>query len=148
MHLSLLVDLPDHLRPGEGDMHRHIDAARYQDGHIGHHPLVTVGRPDPDAIASVDPTCHEAASDYLALLDELRVRGSMILVRDHQRLAVAEMFSRASEVLKDGLAQQRNAAGTVNVAERAQTSHLHPGLPLNCALPTTRRTSRCTHGKN
>src|SRR5204863_2529045 len=86
-------------------------------------PLVAVGRPDPDAVALLDPPGHQATRDLLALGHQLVVGGAVALVRRYEGLTVAETGSGAAQVLEDGFAEKRFLACPMDVA---QLSHGSP----------------------
>ena len=88
------------------------------------HPLVAIGGPDADAVAFLHTARHQAASDLLALRDELAVGRAVALMRDDERFAVAVPRSGAAQVGEDGLAEKRLLASPVDIAQLSHRSHL------------------------
>jgi hypothetical protein len=91
------------------------DGAHSRGRVLDHDPLVPVGGPDADAVAPADAARHEPASGQPGLLPELAVRGPVALAADHERLTVAVTLDRPAKVVTDRLAEERDAAGTVDV---------------------------------
>ena len=99
------------------------DGADAGGGVLDQHPLVAVGGPDADPVAPAHAARHQPAGGLPGLLPEVAVAGAVALVPDHQRLAVTVALDRSSKILTDRLAQERDAACTVNVGRRA---HIGP----------------------
>src|SRR5260370_42553565 len=78
-------------------------------------------RPDAHRIPPPHPPRHEPARHHLALGPQLPVGEPAIRMGHHEGLPVAKAAGGVLKVLEDGLAQKRGAAGTVNVAELAQS---------------------------
>src|SRR5947207_1412804 len=67
-------------------------------------PLVTVGRPDADAVAGVDAEGEQGTGALRGGVPEPAVGGAIVLRADNEGVALAVTFDGRAEVVANGLA--------------------------------------------
>ena len=85
-------------------------------GKLSEHPFGIVGRPDADAVAGLKPERQQPSGELVDLAAQFAVGEPHFLVAHDQRWPVRMFVADRVEELADGLADQRDFAGAVDIA--------------------------------
>jgi len=83
----------------------------------GDDPLETVRRPDAHPVALADVEGQQCAGGLIDLRPQFGVAGPVLLMANHQRVAVAEQIGGAPQQVADSVAQQRDVDVPVSVGQ-------------------------------
>ncbi len=86
---------------------------------------MAVGRPDADAVARRDPGGEEGAGGLRDGVPELAVGGAVVLAAEDEGVAVAVAADGGAEVVADGPAEERRAAGAVGIRKGGRGVGVH-----------------------
>ena len=99
-------------------------------GELGQDPFEPVGRPDPDAVALLEPEREQSAGDGIDLPVEVVVAQGLAFSRQHHRVARAVAGDGVAQRVRDRRESQRRApvAGDVGASvSRCAEVRLRPG---------------------
>ena len=131
------------LRRPVGRVHVHQDHAGLGGGVLGQHPLDPVGRPQRQPVALLQPRGHQRPRQLVDLRVQLGVGQPHVLVRAHQRLALADPGHGAAP----GRRRSSGPAGASRTSRANTTAScssllaLGVNVPHASAAPVDRRTA-------